>query len=187
MKKFAIIFLVALSFLVLGCTQPPSANTVGNSPAGYIDITPEQAKQGLETNPGAIIIDVSDAYAQGHIPNAINIPLAELDNAIPNLDKTKQYLVYCHTDSASKTGAQKLVDAGFKSVFRLEGNFAAWVAAGYETESLSPSTESMSPEECEAETGRIVNTTTGDSCTGTETNIGNVTGFISPNICCVEG
>jgi rhodanese-related sulfurtransferase len=31
-------------------------------------------------------------------------------------------------------GAQKLVDAGFESVFRLAGNYAAWVDAGYMVE-----------------------------------------------------
>jgi hypothetical protein len=30
--------------------------------------------------------------------------------------------------------AQALVDAGFETVYRLEGNYAAWTAAGYDTE-----------------------------------------------------
>ena len=77
-----------------------------------------------------------------------------------------------------------IVDAGFSNVFRLEGNYAAWVAAGYETESTG--SESRSPEECEAMGGRILNITTGDECLETEYNAGNVIGFISPNICCVE-
>jgi 3-mercaptopyruvate sulfurtransferase SseA len=31
-------------------------------------------------------------------------------------------------------GAQKLVDSGFTNVYRLEGNYAAWVDAGYPVE-----------------------------------------------------
>ena len=31
-------------------------------------------------------------------------------------------------------GAQLMEDAGFKKVYRLEGNFGAWVAAGYDVE-----------------------------------------------------
>jgi len=34
----------------------------------------------------------------------------------------------------SITAAQKLIDAGFKTVYRLEGNYSAWVNAGYEVE-----------------------------------------------------
>ncbi len=43
----------------------------------------------------------------------------------------------------------------------------------------------FSPEECEAEGGRSVNIVGGDSCNENEINIGDVVGFISPNICCV--
>jgi rhodanese-related sulfurtransferase len=50
------------------------------------------------------------------------------------LDINKDYLVYCHTDSASILGARKLIDAGFNPVYRLEGNFRAWIDAGYYTE-----------------------------------------------------
>ena len=44
------------------------------------------------------------------------------------------YLVYCHVDSVAIQGAQKLVDAGFMKVYRLAGNYKAWVDAGYPIE-----------------------------------------------------
>lgn len=43
----------------------------------------------------------------------------------------------------------------------------------------------LSPQECEASGGRPVNTVGGGSCEDNEKNIGNVVGFISPNICCM--
>ena len=57
-----------------------------------------------------------------------------LDAAIPTLDKDKPYLVYCHIDSVAIAGAQKLVDAGFPKVYRLEGNYSTWVEADYPVE-----------------------------------------------------
>jgi len=57
-----------------------------------------------------------------------------LDAAIPTLDKTRTYLVYCHVDSVAIAGAQKLLDAGIENVYRLEGNYSAWVDAGYPVE-----------------------------------------------------
>ena len=57
-----------------------------------------------------------------------------LDEAIPMLDMTKTYLVYCHMESASRMGAQKLVDAGFQKVYRLEGEYSAWTDAMYPIE-----------------------------------------------------
>ena len=103
---------------------------------GYIDVTPEEAKDLIENNPDLIIIDVSPNYENGHLPGAVNYYVGDssLDNAIPTLDKEAKYLVYCHVDSAAILGAQKLVDSGFKNVYRLEGNYSSWIDAGYEVE-----------------------------------------------------
>lgn len=102
----------------------------------YEDVTPEEAKALIEERSGLVILDVSNAYAQGHIPGAVNYYVGDgsLDEAISNLDKDAPYLVYCHVDSASISGAEKLIAAGFPEVYRLEGNYSAWVDAGYEIE-----------------------------------------------------
>lgn len=141
-----ILFLVIISLvLATGCTQsatPPVAGTTSvttsiSTPAptpataGYTDLTPAQAKDLIATEKNLVIVDVSPYYANGHIPGAISIPLSTLDSKIPSLDKTKVYLVYCHGDEPSIAGAQKLVAAGFPHVYRLAGNYAAWVNAGY--------------------------------------------------------
>jgi len=43
----------------------------------------------------------------------------------------------------------------------------------------------LTPEECEAMDGRVLNIVGGVDCEDNETNVNNVTGFISPNVCCV--
>lgn len=104
--------------------------------SGYMDVTPEEAKKLIDENPDLIIIDVSPKYDEGHLPGAINYYAGDgsLDEAIPTLDPEAKYLVYCHVDSVSIAGAQALVDAGFENVYRLAGNYAAWVDAGYPVE-----------------------------------------------------
>jgi adenylyltransferase/sulfurtransferase len=104
--------------------------------SGYMDVTPEEAKKLIDENPDLIIIDVSPKYDEGHLPGAINYYAGDgsLDEAIPTLDPEAEYLVYCHVDSVSIAGAQALVDAGFENVYRLAGNYAAWVDAGYPVE-----------------------------------------------------
>ena len=117
-------------------TVAPSANMTTTSTAKYKDLTPAQAKELIEKTPDLIIVDVSPRYNEGHLPGAVNYYVGDgtLDKVIPTLDKSKPYLVYCHVDSVSILGAQKLIDAGFTTVYRLEGNYAAWVAAGYSVE-----------------------------------------------------
>jgi rhodanese-related sulfurtransferase len=132
MRASIIVGILLLAVVIVGgCTQQRA------SPQGtYIDVTPAEAKKLIEENPDLIIIDVSPAYAEGHLPGAVNYYLGDssLDAAIPMLDKNATYLVYCHVDSVAIQGAQKLVDAGFKHVYRLAGNYAAWVDAGYPIE-----------------------------------------------------
>ena len=104
---------------------------------GYKEISVEKTKKLLDENPQDwIVLDVSPKYTEGHIPGAINYYVGDgsLDAAIPNLDKTAQYIVYCHIASASRQGAQKLVDAGFETVYRLTGDYSGWVEAGYPIE-----------------------------------------------------
>jgi adenylyltransferase/sulfurtransferase len=103
---------------------------------GYTDISPAEAKDMIDNNPDLIVIDVSPHYDDGHIPGALHYYLADgsLDEAIPGLDPQGEYLVYCHVDSVAIAGAQKLADAGFEKVYRLEGNYGAWVDAGYPVE-----------------------------------------------------
>ena len=138
LKGHIIIGLIIINILILsGCTdQNNDENTNGQEQTSYIDVTAAEAKELIDNTPDLIIIDVSPHYDQGHLPGAVNYYLGDgsLDEAIPTLDTTKPYLVYCHVDSVSISGAQKLVDAGISTVYRLEGNYQAWVAAGYPIE-----------------------------------------------------
>ena len=102
----------------------------------YTDVSSIQAKDLIDSNPELIVIDVSPFYDDGHIPGAVNYYVGDgsLDGAISMLDKDAMYLVYCHFEGASVSGAQKLIDAGFTNVYRLESHFSGWVDAGYEVE-----------------------------------------------------
>lgn len=104
----------------------------------YMDIQPAEAYSFYENGTFDLIIDVVglNIYSLGHLPGAVNYVWADgtLNQTIPTLDKNLTYLVYCHTDPPSTASAQALVNAGFSKVYRLEGNYRAWVDAGYPTE-----------------------------------------------------
>ena len=149
MKK---LFLLFLALAMAGCSYSTPQKTSQNSktnenqkaqieaPAikkvNYQDIPAKAAKELINTEKTLVIIDVSPNYAKGHLPGSINFYVGDgsLDRAIPTLDKSLPYLVYCHNNSASIAGATKLIEAGFGIVYRLEGNYAAWVEAGYSIE-----------------------------------------------------
>jgi len=100
----------------------------------YTDVMAADAKKMMEDDPMLVVVDVSPVYAQGHLPGAISVPLSSIDTEIKTLDKSAHYLIYCHSDSASIQGAETFMNAGFNPVYRLEGNYQAWVDAGYAVE-----------------------------------------------------
>jgi rhodanese-related sulfurtransferase len=80
------------------------------------------------------ILDVREGaeYATGHLPDAKNIPLAELGTRIGELDKMKNrtIVVVCQKGNRAFGAAKVLERAGFDQVVVLEGGQAAWQTAG---------------------------------------------------------
>jgi rhodanese-related sulfurtransferase len=115
-------------------TETTTTTTAAIPADSFIEVTPAEALELMGTVDDLIVIDVSPHYMENHLPGAISFYLGadELAPAIPRLDKGHPYLVYCHATSVATSGAQMLVDAGFSTVYLLQGNYAAWVGAGYE-------------------------------------------------------
>ena len=139
MKKttISILVIVAVAIFSLILVYYFQAGDMGEqNETAYIDVSPEEAKNLIDANPNLIVIDVSPHYNQGHLPGAVHYYLGDgsLDGAIPSLDPNGEYLVYCHIDSVAIAGAQRLIDSGFSTVYRLEGNYGAWRDAGYPIE-----------------------------------------------------
>nr|WP_207393647.1 rhodanese-like domain-containing protein [Duganella aceris] len=82
----------------------------------------------------ATIVDVRDAkeFAEGHLPDARNIPLADLDQRVGELEKfkSKAVVVVCKTGARASAAAAKLAKAGFTDVVNLDGGIVAWQKAG---------------------------------------------------------
>jgi rhodanese-related sulfurtransferase len=100
----------------------------------FIEITALQAKEMIEKANNIQVLDVSPYWKQGHLPRAINIESNELLQNLHKLDRTKATIVYCHGDAPAIFAANILVNNGFKPVFRLLGNYKAWVDAGFPIE-----------------------------------------------------
>jgi len=100
---------------------------------GYVNVNISEAKQMIESNPDLVILDVrtQGEYDEGHIENAVLIPVSELEERLDELDKEKDTLVYCRSGGRSVTASQILVDNGFVSVYNMLGGITAWRNSGY--------------------------------------------------------
>ncbi len=124
------------------------------------NINPEQAKEILDTDTAAVYIDVrtEGEFMNGHVPKAINIPVAVPDPATrqmkPNPDfvkvvsahfsKNKRIIVGCQMGGRSQAAAQLLDQSGFESVSNMQGGFGGsrevpgWAQLGYPVEMVTP-------------------------------------------------
>lgn len=88
----------------------------------------ERARDDLVT-----VMDVRPAqeYQSGHLPDAINIPLNELEGHLQNLDPEQEIVAYCRGPHCilAFDAVKKLRENGFRAR-RLDGGFPEWKLQG---------------------------------------------------------
>ncbi|MBD8069842.1 sulfurtransferase TusA family protein [Bacillus sp. PS06] len=88
----------------------------------------EELEKKLDVNENIVVLDVREAaeYAFNHIPNAISIPLGELENRLSELNTSDEIYVVCRTGNRSDLAAQKLAEKGFANVINVLPGMSAW-------------------------------------------------------------
>lgn len=125
--------LVAL-FIISGTMLfwPGSAKLSGAKQVGTLEATR------LMNTGNALVLDVraNGEFSGGRIPKSKNIPLAEIDRRIDEINKYKDkpVILACGTSSRSGAAARLLKQRGFTDVYLLAGGFAAWQQASLPVE-----------------------------------------------------
>ncbi len=67
---------------------------------------------------GALLVDVRTPaeFAQGHLDNAINIPLDTVETGFNDIAKDRSIVVYCRSGNRSGIAMQSLVKQGFINI-----------------------------------------------------------------------
>ncbi len=95
------------------------------------DLTQEEWVSQLANDDNAVVLDVrtEDEVADGVIANAIHIDIykgeafiAEIDE----LDKSKNYYVYCRSGNRSGQACNIMEELGFENAYNLEGGVLEW-------------------------------------------------------------
>ena len=85
----------------------------------------------LENDNNGVVLDVRtlEEVNQGVIPNALHIDIYRgqgfIDD-IQQLDKTKNYYVYCKVGGRSGQACALMNQLGFKNAYNLLGGFSKW-------------------------------------------------------------
>ena len=99
---------------------------------GAGQVTPTEATL-LINREDAIVLDVREPaeFSAGHIPESRNVPLAKLDEKLPDLASLKErcVIVACAAGTRSEAASAKLRRSGFTNVRNLAGGLQAWAKA----------------------------------------------------------
>lgn len=106
---------------------------LGSRLRGFKDVEPLQAVQ-LLNHEDSVMLDVREdsEYKDGHIIDAVHIPLGKLDQHIVELEKfrEKSIIVSCRSGHRSSNACARLRKSGFETVYNLKGGVMAWQSAG---------------------------------------------------------
>ena len=103
---------------------------VEKSSVKFKDVTFEEVCKKLKANPGVVLLDVrtpaefnGSVGSFGHLKNAININVEELQNRIGEISryKNREVLVYCSHSHRSPRASYILTTNGFKNVKNVAG------------------------------------------------------------------
>ena len=97
-----------------------------------------QAMVQLMNREKAVVIDVCepDEFARGHVIGAKNLPLAQVDEKLPQWVKNKStpVIMVCQVGARSSRAAAAARKLGYENAHSLSGGLRAWVAASMPTE-----------------------------------------------------
>jgi rhodanese-related sulfurtransferase len=121
MKK--VIALFASVLLLTGCSTSSSTNNLS-----VTEFSSKTAESGVVT----LDVRTPGEFNEGHVEGAqlIDFQSGNFENEIATLDKSKTYAVYCRSGSRSGQAVKVMSDAGFTSVYNLNGGVIDWANAG---------------------------------------------------------
>jgi rhodanese-related sulfurtransferase len=95
------------------------------------DLSQKDWTKQLEEDNNSIVLDVrtADEVALGMIPNAIHIDIYKGQGFIDDinqLDKSKNYFVYCKSGGRSGQACAVMNQLGFENAYNLKGGFIEW-------------------------------------------------------------
>ncbi len=92
------------------------------------EITPQQLKARLDRREPIVLLDVREAWERAlcALPNAVHIPIEEIEARVDELDPREETVVYCHHGTRSAAVVDYLGHLGFACVSNLDGGLDEW-------------------------------------------------------------
>ena len=98
-----------------------------------VDVDAQTVEQ-IRSRDDVVILDVREdwEFAEGHIPDALWIPLGEIPQRVNEIPKDKTVVAVCRSGNRSSRATAFLRQNGFDNVHNMLGGMIAWEKSGYE-------------------------------------------------------
>jgi rhodanese-related sulfurtransferase len=95
------------------------------------EISPQDLKERLARQEAPLLLDVRQDWEVQlcRLPNAVHIPIEELELRVEELSPQDEIVVYCHQGVRSAAVAEYLRSLGFANVRNLTGGLDYWARA----------------------------------------------------------
>jgi rhodanese-related sulfurtransferase len=92
------------------------------------ETTPQELKARLDARRAPVLLDVRQGWETKLccLPNAVHIPMEEIELRVEELNPEDEVVVYCHQGVRSAAVAHWLRGFGFKNVRNLAGGLDSW-------------------------------------------------------------
>ena len=130
-RHIGVFFLASVSGLLLGCGEGNENEAMPvEEPLVVQEISVEEAMQAWQQKT-AVFIDVRtpEEYKAGHVPGAILIPLAELEQRLGEIPREPLVLLICRSGNRSGQANLILQQHGYCNTRSVSGGMNAWRGA----------------------------------------------------------
>ena len=127
--------------LLLACLLPGCGENDGGAdrPSGTAPSVATITADALAARLGApdppLVLDVRTEaeYRTGHVPGAVLVPYTEVASRLAELapNRERDVVVYCERGPRARTAEKVLLRNGFRKVYHLVGDMAAYRRSGY--------------------------------------------------------
>lgn len=109
-----------------------AAGGVAYTDQGIRKISAAEVLRSMDGEPGPVVLDVrsQEEYRASHIPGAINIPYDRIRERLQDLRQfeSRDIVLVCRTGRRAGIAGEVLLEAGFESVWDLDGHMVGWAA-----------------------------------------------------------
>ena len=141
-RHYRSLFIIAIAIAALiNCPPSPlpvtglgGASTAIAAGPMFTDLTAKEARAFIASeDPFILDVRTPGEFQQGHLPDAVLIPVQELAQRVGEIAKYRdqKVFIYCRSGNRSVVASNILIQAGFTDLYSLRYDIREWVQAGY--------------------------------------------------------